>query len=372
MVETCNTATVVRQEVSNMAARNPFTPTFGMVPFVMAGRDQVLSDMKQALEDGPGNPNLSTILIGPRGTGKTALLSCIADEARSRGWLAVNAVANDGMLEDIVQQAGKAAAHLVDPSPSRHLSAIGVGQLLSLEWVFDQRDSDNWRSRMEALLDQIEARDSGLLITVDEVRVEVEEMVKLVSTYQLFIRDGRRVGLVMAGLPMHVTDLIDDERVTFLRRARQRHIGRIEDKEIRQAILETLLSSGKGIDDEALSAAVEASGGFMWIASGGDDVITTDSASRGIAEAQRDFTRGVLEASYREMSKGDRAFARAMLPDKHGSRLADVAKRLGKSTGYASTYKRRLMKQGIIGERPGNTFDFDIPLLRELLSQEDE
>lgn len=61
-----------------------------------------------------------------------------------------------------------------------------------------------------------------------------------------------------------------------------------------------------------------------------------------------------------------------MLPDKHGSRLADVAKRLEKSTGYASTYERHLIKQGIIGERPGNTFDFDIPLLRELLSQEEK
>lgn len=76
-----------------MASRNPFTPTFGMVPPFLAGRDRILAEMTRAFEDGLGNPNLSTILIGPRGTGKTALLSCIADEAQEKGWLAVNTVA---------------------------------------------------------------------------------------------------------------------------------------------------------------------------------------------------------------------------------------------------------------------------------------
>lgn len=99
-----------------MSHKNPFTPTFGMVPPFMAGRDRLLEEMGRAFEDGPGNPNLSSILVGARGTGKTALLSRIADEARSRGWLAINTVAADGMLEDIIQQAGKAAAHLDLPA----------------------------------------------------------------------------------------------------------------------------------------------------------------------------------------------------------------------------------------------------------------
>lgn len=64
-----------------MAARNPFTPTFGAVPIYLAGRQRVLENMRQAFADRYGNPNLSTILIGARGTGKTALMSCIRDEA---------------------------------------------------------------------------------------------------------------------------------------------------------------------------------------------------------------------------------------------------------------------------------------------------
>ena len=350
-----------------------------MVPPHMAGRERLLAQMRQAFVDGPGNPDLSAILVGPRGTGKTALLSRIADEAVCQGWLVVNVVAGEGMLEDILQQAGKAAAHLVDPKPGRRLSAIGIGQLLNLDWVFERQGETNWRSRIEALLDQIEAHGSGLVITVDEVRAEVDEMVRLASIYQLLIREGHRVALVMAGLPMSVTDLLDDERVTFLRRARQHYIGRIDDAGVRDAFARTVRDAGKDIEPSALSVAVETTGGFaymmqlvgyfIWMEAEGSSTITRENAVTGALAAREDFRRGVLEATYREMSKGDRAFARAMCENEHGSTLAEVARRMGRSTSYASTYKRRLLKQGIIGERAGGTFDFDVPVLREFLLQ---
>ncbi|MDM8287865.1 AAA family ATPase [Slackia piriformis] len=359
--------------------RNPFTPTFGMVPPVLAGRDRLLDEMADAFEDGMGNPNLSTIIVGARGTGKTALLSCIADEAQSRGWIAVNVVAAEGMLEDIVQQAGKAAAHIVEKGAKRRLSGVSVGQVLGLEWVFDEEGSANWRSRMEELFEKLAEQDMGILVTVDEVRTDVDEMVQLVSTYQLFVREGRKASLVMAGLPSNVTDLVGDERITFLRRARQRHLGRISDGEIARAFRSTIENAGKEISPEALACLVEASRGFAymmqlvgyftWFESGTGSAITEEHARRGVALARSDFEAGVLDATYREMSKGDREFARAMLPDKDGSRLTDIAARMGKGTNYASTYKTRLMKQGVIGELPGGGLDFEMPFLREYLAE---
>ena len=38
--------------------RNPFTPTFGVVPSVMAGRDEQINSILNALDNGPGDPNL--------------------------------------------------------------------------------------------------------------------------------------------------------------------------------------------------------------------------------------------------------------------------------------------------------------------------
>lgn len=79
------------------------------------------------------------------------------------------------------------------------------------------------------------------------------------------IREGHSVALVMAGLPSDVTDLIADERVTFLRRARQQYIGRIEDGEVKLALRRSVEAVGKTIEPEALEFAAASIGGFAYM-----------------------------------------------------------------------------------------------------------
>ncbi len=86
---------------------NPFTPTFGIIPPFMAGRESLIEDISAAFSNGIGDPNLATIISGARGTGKTAMLSFMAEEASSQGWIAANTTAADGMLEDILEQANR-------------------------------------------------------------------------------------------------------------------------------------------------------------------------------------------------------------------------------------------------------------------------
>ena len=65
-------------------SKNPFTPTFGSVPPFLAGREHILRDINRGFINGPGDPNLSTIFTGARGTGKTALLSLLSETALDR------------------------------------------------------------------------------------------------------------------------------------------------------------------------------------------------------------------------------------------------------------------------------------------------
>ena len=67
---------------------NPFTPTFGSMPYALAGRVELIDDVIGGLANRPGDPNRSTIFIGPRGSGKTVLLRTIAEEASAQGWSA--------------------------------------------------------------------------------------------------------------------------------------------------------------------------------------------------------------------------------------------------------------------------------------------
>ena len=61
---------------------NPFTPMFGKVPAYMAGRELLIDEMVQAFELPDSNPNLCSIFVGARGTGKTALLTYLGYRAQ--------------------------------------------------------------------------------------------------------------------------------------------------------------------------------------------------------------------------------------------------------------------------------------------------
>ena len=359
--------------------RNPFTPTFGMVPPYLAGRDRVLSDMRRAFSEGLGNPNLATLLVGPRGSGKTALLSCIADEAKQEGWISVNAVALEGMLDDIIQQAGKACAHLVEPAPTRRLSAIGIGQLLNLEWVFSPESQANWRSRIEALLDQIGAHARGLLITVDEVRPEVDELVQLIATYQLLVRDGRQVALVMAGLPAAVSATLNDRVLTFLNRARKISLPPLPLGDVDAFFLEAFSRLGVQIGPEDRRRAAEFTQGspYMLQLVGHSIAVRADDAGRlgaggldeALASAMSDFENDVCETTLAALSDKDVEFLTAMAQDEGASRVSDVAERMGVTVDYAQKYRRRLIDAGVIEAARRGFVRFAVPYLKRHLSR---
>ena len=51
------------------------------------------------------------------------------------------------------------------------------------------------------------------------------------------------------------------------------------------------------------------------------------------------------------------------------SGVSEIAKRMGVASNYASQYKRRLLEDGVIGERGRGLVGFDIPAFREFLSE---
>lgn len=250
-----------------MFPTNPFTPEFGSVPLVMAGRQSIRRELFDAFSQGRGNPNLSSILIGPRGSGKTALLTYLAKEASSEGWVAVHAVAMPGMLEDIFEQTRLACANALEKKEAYtppQLTSLGLGPV-SVGRAASPAPSENWRTRMSGLMEALEGAGLGLLITVDEVVASLDEMVRLAAVYQLFAREQRRVAPVMAGLPSNISALLNDKSVSFLRRAQQHKLGTIPDPDVREAFRETAAIGGRDVASNALETCVSAIGGYPYM-----------------------------------------------------------------------------------------------------------
>ena len=232
---------------------------------------------------------------------------------------------------------------------------------------------------MSALLEGLNARDVGLLITVDEVDASLSELITLAVVYQHFVRERRKVALLMAGLPSHVHALLNDKSVSFLRRAQRHPLGTIADADVRDALKRTVASGGKTIDEEALEICVEATGGFpymlqlvgyrSWQSALGKAEVGKEDARAGMRAAQEDFREHVLASTYRELSAVDLRFAKAMLPDKAESRLADIARRMGVTSRYASKYRGRLVAAGIVEELSRGVLRFAIPGFRKYLQE---
>ena len=354
---------------------NPFTPVFGTVPAVFAGRQEILDDLIEGLEGGTGNPNRCTLIIGPRGSGKTAMLRTFVNEASSFGWISANVSCISGMLEDVYNQSKAAASDFVETHRKSHITSVSGGGF-SISRSIDAEYPPNWRLLMSRLLDELAENSIGLVITVDEVDIRVDELRVLVTTYQHFVGEGRDVVLILAGLPKNVVQMVMDGTISFLRRATHRHLGLIPPHVVRETIKKTVKISSRTIDESALQRATQAAGGFpyliqlvgfhMWRQNPDNTAISLEDAEDGITFARAEMNP-IFEIMLREISGQDRNFLLAMIEDEEDSSVSEIAQRLGVSMSYVGQYRLRLIAQGIVGERGRGKIGFTIPMLKEYL-----
>ena len=358
---------------------NPFTPTFGIIPPFMAGRESLIEELSSAFPTAWAIRIYALSFPALEAPGKQRCFRSWSPKPNRRGGITARTTAAEGMLEDILDQALVSARNFLDALGGRKLSGVSIGRFVSFEWDNEAPRVGNWRTQMNALLDQLAEQDIGLLITVGEVKVTVPEMKGLAQVYQHFVTEGRKVALLMAGLPQAVSALFGDDDVSFLRRARKHVLGRIPDGEIRDALLLTVNEGGRSISAEALDEAVGVIDGFpymmqlvgyrMWAENPRSEQIALADARHGIELAKREMIEGILEYTYRELSDGDKRFLAAMLPDSQDSSLAAISRRMGVKSNYASQYKRRLLAQGVVGEYSKGYVRFDMPVFRDYLEQ---
>lgn len=357
--------------------KNPFTPTFGSIPLQLAGRDRIISDILSGLGNGAGDPNRATVFIGARGSGKTVLLAKIAEEASADGWICANVNADAGMLDEILIQIRDNAEELLAPESLSHITSISFGGVGVSRNVEKRARKSTWRSDLTSIVKELNEKNAGLLITVDEVNISNDEMRTLIVTYQHFVRERRDVALIMAGLPQKISAILRDDAISFMRRAFQHHLNPIEENEVRYSIKKTVEIAGRTIDKDALDLAVKSAKGFpfmiqlvgyhMWRQYPERVRITKKDAEEGIHLAQNDLENMIFDTTYRELSEKDIAFLTAMLEDKEYSIIADISKRMNVSSRYTGIYRKRLIEQGIIGSRGYGKVAFELPMFREYM-----
>jgi len=83
-------------------SKNPFSPSFGKTPGLYIDRGEVKEDIVRNLEVGD-DLFQTTLVSGPRGSGKTALLSEVSSHFKGqKNWVVINLSASENILKAVV------------------------------------------------------------------------------------------------------------------------------------------------------------------------------------------------------------------------------------------------------------------------------
>lgn len=233
------------------ARRNPFRPGRGVMPPVLAGRDEELARAGRLLDqlaDGE-TPAQDLLLYGPRGNGKTALLARIADRARELGMRPERLP-----VAELDSKASLVRALRERIAPPARVTGVQVAMV----GVTAERSAP--LAGVDSLLAAwIQRADRPLVLLLDEVHAASPEAGRgFFDAVQTAKTDGLPFLLVAAGTPDAPRRI--REMGTHNERAfEQMRIGRLERNATLAALTEPATMSGVRMADAAARALAEAS-----------------------------------------------------------------------------------------------------------------
>lgn len=370
-----------------MQPANPFAPTFGTAPPLLAGRDDILMGIADAWTTGPTHPAYTSLLLGRRGSGKTVVLEALRVLGHGRGWLSISeAAATTGLLNRL---AHKAAEHLnlcaadLHADIGKDLAAAGIA--LGSRYDPNADLSRRLSNVLRALAVHLQSSGTGLVITIDELHAGDTDELRMLG---IVVQDVTRIArlpmtFVGAGLPILEDTLLADTSVTFLQRCARYEVGFLDHAAAWTALAEPVRQLGGQMAPEAVEHAVAVSQGYpfmiqlvgfhAWRAALDPTVaVTLQDVEVGAETARHQVGQLVIAPMWKDLAEGSRRFLAAMALDDGVSRTADIAARLGVSSEYVGVYRRRLMKSGMIAPAGHGRLDFALDAARPWVRGLDE
>jgi hypothetical protein len=385
------------------AANNPFTPGYGAVPRVWAGRSQEFHEFEHVVlpRVRRGTYEQARLVTGDRGVGKTVFLAHLAEDTVAAGGWSVQVAARRGgaLVRDLAARVAEtlAAADVAAAVTGtltdllRRLAGVSIGPG-GVRVVTRRPEELHPADRGRALADLLTAtarvaagRDAVLVLLLDEVQnasasalsdvchgLQEAQATADVAVGPRGERVRRHLPVVayLAGLP-GLTDKIRKAGATFFERAAHHDFGLLRDPEVRDALVAFAANEDVGVDGDALDVMVEAIGGYPYFlhlvgarvwAAGPGPVISAADARRGVAAAEADIARFY----------GDRLRALGVVAHdwlvaaarlESGERtVGAVAAALGGTSDQYGWAVSSLTDQGLVRPAPGRgRFQFALP-----------
>ena len=321
-------------------ANNPYTLTFGRRPLSYISR---LEQANIVIESFSADYPTSQVFVisGVRGAGKTVLMTTISSELESRAdWITLELNAERDLLEGL-------AARLYSISTLQplfaeaqiDLSLFGIGLKLS-----NCAPVTDIEVAIERMLKVLKKHGKRLLVTIDEV-TNSKNVKTFVSAFQIFMRHDYDVFLLMTGLYENISNLQNEDTLTFLYRAPKINLAPLNIGAIQYNYKDVFDIT----DSEALEMAKNTKGyAFAYQVLG---YVRWENRDKSLEEVYRLYEQQLEDFVYQkiwaELSSKDREVMKAI--DSDGEmRTKDVRDALGMSSSLFSSYRDRLEKKGLI------------------------
>lgn len=351
---------------------NPFKPTAGKMPPILIGRQSIIDDFKEGLENGAGAPGRLMLITGQRGYGKTVMLTELGRVAKDAGWEVISETASEGMCDRLVSALVRPGMKLrgVNVQPS-----IGVSGILNASLGGASFSVDQVALTLREVVNQRLAkmpRGKGIVFTIDEAQAaSMADMVALATTIQHVIRDEdmrdvsdsdkHGVAFVFAALPSLMDELLHERVLTFLRRSAQHDLGLVAYPDVRSAYIEVVREGGLAIDSEVAELAAEASDGYpymiqlvgyyMWRAAEvrGSKEIEEADVIQGKKDALVLFDDAVCAPLFDGLTAAQKLFVKAVAKEApQPAKVSEIANRAHRSASWVSKYRASLIKERVV------------------------
>lgn len=342
---------------------NPYTLVFGQPPLEIIERkaqaDRIISEF---CEDRPSN--YINLVTGIRGCGKTVFVTQIANRLKEKkDWIVVNLNPQRDLLTALAAKLNSdKSLNKIFIEAQINLQALGIG--IEIKGAPPITDIEEALTRM---LQSIEKHKKRVLITIDEV-TNSKDIRIFTSAFQIFLREGLPVFLLMTGLFNHIDRLRNAEGMTFLERAPRTVLSPLNFNAIVEKYVKTLkLKQSDAIKlataTKGYSFAFQTIGYYAW-----EYPNKLDSALKDAKEYLFEFA---YQKIWSEHSATDRKVIRAIQQSKTGE-IAQVRKILGWSSNQFNPYRDRLIKSGIVSVPQNGYVELALPWFGDYAVSEQE
>lgn len=339
---------------------NPFTLSFGKKPTQFISRITQTNEIMENFQASDPS-NQIYMLTGVRGSGKTVLMTTIANSLRTEAdWVVLELNPERDLLQSL-------AAKLYSIPQMQELflkskidiSALGIG--VSIEHAVPVTDIE---SALELMLGELKKAGKKLLLTVDEVTNSAYIKV-FASAFQIFLRKDYPVFLLMTGLYENLYELQNDKSLTFLYRAPKIMMDPLNFTAVKKHYMDILALDGQQAEQMALLTkgypfAFQVLGYLYWENRG------QKSLEDILPEYDQYLEEYVYSKIWSELSELDKKIVYEMAVSKE-TKIKLIRERLEMKSELFSVYRDRLKRKGVVNSEQYGYLTLALPRFDEFV-----